>query len=138
MTENEPVPSKVVPVLVAALICDSAFADPTTGKKNLVGIFDRMWVTRFPTTRPLFLYWKITDGEGKYQVQVRIVHAGKNRKVGQAAGEIYVQERLRAYDYLMDFPPVPFEEPGRYEFQIFMNDAYLGRAVLDVENRPEV
>lgn len=136
MADSEPVLSKVVPVLVAALVCDTGVVDPSTGKKSLIGVFDRIWVGRFPTTRPLLLYIKIADAEGKYRVLVRIVHADENRKVGEGGGEVDVPNRLLAYDYLMPFPPVPFEKPGRYEFQIFMNDVYLGRSVLDVQNRP--
>lgn len=136
MAEGELTPSKVVPVLVAALVCDVAVADPASGKKNLIGIFDRLWVGWFPTARPMFLYWKITDAEGLYRIVIRVVHANKNREVGRAQAEVQVLDRLLAQDFLLQLPPVPFEEAGRYEFQILMNDAYLGSAVVDAQLTP--
>lgn len=38
---NHPL-SPIIPVLVAMLVCDVAVADPSTGKKNLIGIFNRV------------------------------------------------------------------------------------------------
>ena len=137
MPEAELNRSNVVPVLVAALVCDAAVADPASGKKNLIGIFDRMWVGRFPTARPMFLYWKITDAEGRYRITVRIVHANRNKEVGKAEVEVQVHDRLLASDFLLELPPVPFEEEGRYEFQILMNDMYLGSAVVDAQLAPK-
>ena len=55
--------SNVVPVLVAALVCDVAVADPGTGKKNLIGVFNRVNVGKFPTKRPMSLYILGTDAE---------------------------------------------------------------------------
>jgi len=136
LAERERTPGSVVPVLVAALVCDAAVADPASGKKNLIGIFDRVLVGRFPTARPLFVYWKITDAQGHYRIAVRIVHANRNREIGRAEGEVDVIDRLLASDFLLQLPPIPFEEAGRYEFQIWMNDAYLGTAVVDAQVRP--
>lgn len=130
MAEGAATPSSVVPVLVAALLCDTAAVDPTTGKKSLIGIFDRIW-GQFPTTRPMCLYWKITDAVGHYSVKVRIARG--DTQIGEAMGEVEVPDRLLAYDYLLQLPPVPLLDSGRYQFQVFMNNAYLGSAVLDAE-----
>jgi hypothetical protein len=129
--------SNVVPVMVAALICDVAVADPATGKKNLIGIFDRLWSDRFPTTRPLSIYWKVTDAEGRYKITARFVQVKGNRVLGEAQGEAVLKGRLSSFDFLLPFPPVPFPEPGRYEFQILMNGSLLGSAFLDAHPRPQ-
>ena len=47
MTQNDDGRSAVVPLLVAAVICDTAVEDPNTRKKTLVGIFDRVYVREF-------------------------------------------------------------------------------------------
>jgi len=138
MTQAEPVRSKVIPVLVAALLCDAAVAEPASGKKSLIGIFDRVWSMAYPMGRPLTIYWKIADAEGHYYVQVRVVHAEANEVMGEFKAEIDVPDRLVAYDFFVEFPPVPIPEPGRYEFQIFMNDTYVGRAVLDAMRLDQV
>jgi hypothetical protein len=128
--------SKVVPVLVAALICDVAVADPSTGKKNLIGIFDRLWTSQFPTTRPLSIYWKVTDAEGQYDIVVRFVQVNGNRVLAEMKGESALKDRLSSFDFMLAFPPLPFPEPGRYEFQILLNGALLGSAFLDALPRP--
>ena len=49
MTQPQKTPlSEVPPLLVAALVCDVAVADPATGKKNLIGIFDQVRVGKSP------------------------------------------------------------------------------------------
>ena len=53
--------SQVVPLLVAALVCDVAVSDPGTNKKNLIGIFDHVNVSVFPTRRPMSIYFKIGE-----------------------------------------------------------------------------
>lgn len=128
--------SKVVPVMVAALVCDVAVADPSTGKKNLIGIFDRLWTDQFPTTRSLSIYWKVTDAEGHYKIVARFVQVNGNRVLGEAEGDALLTDRLSSFDFMLLFPLLLFPDPGRYEFQILMNDALLGSAFLDAVRRP--
>ena len=40
MAQESQTLSNVIPVLVAALVCDVAIADPSSAKKNLIGIFE--------------------------------------------------------------------------------------------------
>jgi len=124
-----------VPVLVAALICDVAVADPSTGKKNLIGIFDRVNVGRFPTQRPFSLYVKVTDAEGYYRTQVRYVQVSTGRVLAEAQGELNATDRLASTDVYIQFPPLPIPEEGRYEFQIWANSVFLGATFIDAVPR---
>lgn len=127
----EPGNSKVVPYLVAALVCDAAVADPSTGKKNLIGIFDRVWVGSFPTARAMSVYIKLTDAEGKYTIDVRFVQVKTGKTLAAARVEGDLKNRLGSADFFVGFPPLPIPEPGRYEFQILANETYLGGTFLD-------
>lgn len=131
MAEERRAPSKVIPVLVAVLVCDAAVADPTTGKKNLIGIFDRIWVRTFPTERPVTVYVKLTDAEGLYKLEVRYIQVTTGNVLAGAVGEIVVPERRRSVDALIEFPPLAIPDAGRYEFQVRANDVYLGGTFLD-------
>ncbi len=131
MTKDDRPLSKVVPVLVAALVCDAAVADPTTGKKNLVGIFDRVNVRTFPTQQPMSLYVKLTDAEGFYNVQVRYVQSNSGQELAKAEGQAQFASRLGSFDFLISLPSVPVPSEGRYEFQIWANDVYLGGTFID-------
>ncbi len=129
-TENQPL-SEIAPLLVAALVCDVAVADPTTGKKNLIGIFDQVRVGEFPTKRPITLYFKIGDAEGRYEFEVRYVRAETDEVLAKAEGEVQARDRLSSTDLYISFPPIPIPATGRYEFQIWANSMFLGSTFID-------
>jgi hypothetical protein len=118
-------------VLVAALACDVAVPDPSTGKKNLIGIFDRVNVGKFPTTRPMSLYMKVTDADGDYKLEVRYVQVGSGKVLAQAEGELHSKNKLASIDLIIQFPPLPIPEEGRYEFQVWANSMFLGATFID-------
>ena len=119
-------PSQIVPLLVPALVCDAAVEDQSTGKKTLIGIFNAVNVQQFPSQRPFCLYFKVTDAEGFYQIEVRYVRVDTGEILANAEGEMMAPNRLDDSDLYLQFPPLPIPEPGRYEFQIWANSAFLG------------
>lgn len=129
--------SAVVPVLVAALVCDAAVEDPSTGKKNLIGIFDRVHVGKFPTQRRMSLYMKVTDAEGYYKLEVRYVQISSGQVLAQAEGELRSDDRLRSLDLYIPFPPLPIPKEGRYEFQVWANSMFLGATFIDAIPRSQ-
>jgi hypothetical protein len=139
MKEQQPnQPSTVVPLLVAALVCDVAVADPSTNKKNLIGIFDRLNVGTFPTSRPMSVYIKLADAEGHYDVQVKYVERKTGTALAEAVGAIQVRDRLKSVDLYISFPALPVPREGRYEFQIWANGAFIGSTFLDAVPRPAI
>lgn len=128
---NEQPLSQVAPLLVAVLVCDAAAIDPSTGKKSLIGIFDRVNVGAFPTERPLSLYFKVTDAEGRYKIEVRYIHADTDKTLASTEEEFQFANRLQSRDFLVQFPPLPMPEAGRYAFQLWANSMFLGSAFID-------
>ena len=128
--EEQPL-SQVVPLLVAALVCDVAVADPTTGKKNLIGVFDQVNARRFPVTRAFSVYFRITDAEGRYDFDVRYVQAATNKLLAQTEEQIVVSDRLASPAIHMKPALIPVPEEGRYEFQIWANGNFLGSTFFD-------
>jgi hypothetical protein len=135
LAEESPVLSQVVPLLVAALVCDVAVADPSTGKKSLIGIFDKLIVGQFPAQRPVSLYIKLTDAEGLYTFQVRYVEAGSGMELGRGEGEFRATDRRASLDLHMTFPSLPIPTEGRYEFQVWANSVFLGSTFIDAVRR---
>ena len=127
--------SEVVPLLVAALVCDVAVADPSTGKKNLIGIFDQVHVIEFPTSQPVSLYFKIADAEGLYNFDVRYVQASTDTVLHHAQGRVTINDRLSSSDQYLAFGAIRIPEPGRYEFQIWANSMFLGSTFIDACQR---
>jgi Family of unknown function (DUF6941) len=124
--------SEVVPLVLAALVCDSAFQDQATGKTSLLGIFDRIHSKSFPAEhRQLHLFVKLTDAEGLYDLSVRFIQVSTGTALGEAKGNLDAKDRLSPISMQILFPQIPPPESGKYEFQIWANDAYMGSAVLD-------
>lgn len=123
--------SNVIPVLVAALVCDVAATDPSTRKKSLIGIFDRITVGKFPTKRPVSVYIKVTDAEGEYKLEMRYIQCATGKILAGADGGLHSKDKLASIDMIVHFPPVPIPEEGRYEFKIWANNIFLGSTFID-------
>lgn len=135
MAEEEQELSQIIPVLVAALVCDVGIVDPNSGKKNLIGIFDRVHAAKFPTAREMSLYFKISDAEGQYQFQIRLVHVESEQSTEVAQGHGTIRDRTLSSDFLVRLGQIVLVEEGRYELQIRCNGSYLGGATLDAIRR---
>lgn len=126
-------PSQITPFLVAALVCDVAAEDPNTGKKNLIGIFDRVWAGSFPIERRMSLYIKLTDAEGYYPLEVEYVYVNDDTVLGKAfEGEFEVKDQTISVECVMHSLPLPIPHPGRYAFRIKASGMFLGNAFIDV------
>jgi len=139
MTNDEQTLSKVVPFLLAVLVCDTGAVEPSSGKKTLVGIFDRVLADKFATTRPCTLYFKITDAEGKYIFKIEYAQVSTGAKLAEATSKVLsIEDRLKTTDFILSFPPLSIPDAGQYEFRLYANDMYLGRATIIAEKRSEV
>ena len=130
-TENTETLSPVLPVVVAALVCDTHAVDPSTGKKSLIGIFDRVNAAKFPVSRPITLYYKLTDAEGRYEFKIRYSSPGGEDLLAEATGEFTSKSRLTAMELVVPFPKLPLPAAGRYEFQLWANGMYIGTTSID-------
>ncbi len=137
LAQGEPTPSNIIPVLIAVLVCDAAVADRSTGKKNLIGIFDRVNVGKFPTQRAMTVYMRLADALGFYKTEVRYVETKTGEVLAQAEGPAQIADRLTSNDLYIDFPPLPIPREGRYEFQIWANGVYLGGTFIDAVPRAQ-
>lgn len=137
MAQEERPLGKVVPVLVAVLVCDTAVAEPATGKKSLIGIFDRVIARTFPSQRPMSVYVKLTDAEGSYKIQLRYVQTGSGQELARAETPAESASRLGSLEFVFSTPPLLIPAEGRYEFQVFANDIYLGSTFVDAVAQPQ-
>ena len=131
-TEEQPL-SQVMPVLLAGLICEVGAVDPNSGKKSLIGIFDRLTASNFPIRIAMSLYLKFTDAEGDYRFQIEFAHTESGETAPPMESDrVHIPDRIQSYDFLVPIPAVEFPRPGRYEFRIKCNQAFLGFITLDV------
>lgn len=135
MPEKKESLSQVVPVLVAAIVCDVACVDPSTGKHNLIGVFDHINAQKFPIKRPFSLYMKVSDAVGSYELDVKFVQVATGKVLAGAKGPMKAADRSKAIDLHIGFPMLLIPTEGRYEFQVWANSMYLGSTCLDAVKR---
>ena len=79
------------------------------------------------------IYLKFTDAEGNYQFQIEFAHAESGQTSSLIkSGVVSISDRTRSYDFFVPLTSVEFPYPGRYEFRITCNQAFLGMITLDV------
>jgi len=138
VTSEEQKLSRVVPYLFALLVCDSGTIDPNSGKKTLVGIFDRVIAGQFPTSRWLSVYFRLSDAQGKYQFKVQYAQVKTGNILAEAETEdaLTIGSRLDTFDSLISFPrALPIPEAGQYEFRLYANNMFLGRIAINAVQR---
>ncbi len=126
MTEPNPIPT-----LLAFLVCDTVIQDAATQKRTLVGVFDRVAspVVPFPLNS-LGLYAKLVEGAGQYEIRVRLVNLKDESPVMEVKVTPQWANPNDPMELGFNFAGIPITEFGTYEFQLYANDIFLGRALL--------
>jgi hypothetical protein len=123
--------SQVRPILTGPVICDLAARDPASGKWNLLGIFNHVSASRFPTQRPLSVYLKLSDAAGLYELEIRFVRVSTGERLAQATAKLTINDRLVSQDVGVSFPQIPIPAEGKYEFQVWANAMHLGAVTFN-------
>ena len=99
---------------MAMLLCDMVITDPDTGKKTLVGIFDRLNALQFPTKRTMTVYAKLTDVQGKYNFRLQFIGIDRDQVLGEVQSEpIEISSRLEPFQFHLPIT-VGVEHPGPF------------------------
>ncbi len=117
------------------LVCDTVITEAQTNKKTLVGVFDKWRLPQVPgVVGPFWVYTKLIDGVGKYVFKVRFVFLDEDLTVAEAVTrEVEFMDRLAAAELPFPMPPIPVQKQGTYELQLYANDVYIGRSVMQIE-----
>jgi len=115
------------PVLTAFLVCDQIVEDKATGKKTIVGTFNQIAASEFPTQHaPSSLYVKLIDCEGSYQFKIEFAKVSTQEILAECNGTANSKTRHEYAEYIIPWPSIPLPGPGEYEFRLWMNNSFLG------------
>lgn len=131
-------PTASVPTVVAMLLCDQIITEVGTSKKTLVGVFDRCFLPEFPFKLPGFwVYARLTDAEGDYTFKLRFIYLDEEQLLAEITTiKVHAPDRLGFLDLTLPLPPLfPVPKPGRYEFQLYAEEVYIGRTTIQAEER---
>jgi len=124
----------VKPSVQAFLVCDTVIIDSITGKKSIIGTFTHLWSPNFPCQHhQMGVYFCLTDAEGIYQFELRLVYLDKDQLVGKATlPPIEIKDRLEISDFGVNIPALVFPSPGRYEFRLFADGQFITQKDFNV------
>ncbi len=129
-------------ILGLALVCDHALIDQA-GKLSVLGIFERIWVERFPALHPrlhLVLRLKGRRTEvGQHPVTI-VLHDPQGREILRGDGMVQIGEPpagvtdVEAAAILVF--DVPLETAGAYHFDITVDSELLASLPVTVSQMP--
>jgi hypothetical protein len=128
--------SNPIPTVLAFLVCETVIHDAETQKKTIVGVFDRVLAATVPQSLNVALYAKMVEGNGQYTFKIRMVNLKDETPVVQVPITGNWANPQGPFELGVNFRGLVIPQFGTYEFQIYANDVYLGRAVFTLENMP--
>lgn len=125
---------QIKPILKAMLLCDQTLVEESTHKRTLIGLFDRIKASQFPTTHPaMSVYVQFREIEGTFDFTLELFDLMENKSVNKAVIRNYqVQDRSRECELVFNLMSVKFEHEGDYEFRIYVNDYVFGQKSFKV------
>lgn len=123
-----------IPTLLSFIVCDTVIHDAVTQKKTIVGIFDRIQSPAAPfPINSVGLYAKMVEGSGQYSIKVRMVNLKDESPVMEISTNVNWIAPELPLELGMNFHGIPIKDFGTYEFQLFANDIYIGRAMITAD-----
>lgn len=112
-----------MPMGLALVLCDSIIEDRHTGKKSLIGLFDRLAANNFPCSHPhLSILVSLTSGKGEYDCQIVCQNIETGEFAFRGEGKFQLQSPTQIVDIAFNFHGVRFPSPGIYNLQFLVDD----------------
>ena len=124
----------IKPILKAMLLCDQTIVEEGSHKRTLIGLFDRIKSINFPTTHPsMSIYVQFREIEGVFNFTLELVNIADGKPINCAViKDFNVQDKSRDCELVFNLMSVKFENPGDYEFRIYVNDFIFGQKSFKV------
>jgi len=126
------------PMGLSLLICDSVLEDKHTGKKSLVGLFDRIQTQSLPCVHPgMAVFVSITGGRGEYPCEIICRHQDGNALAFEAKGQVTLRDPRQVVDLVFRLNGVRFPEIGLYWVTFQVDEVPIMMRPLQVRKREE-
>ena len=127
------------PIGLGLLVCDTVIEDKLTGKKSLIGLFDRIHTASFPCMHPaLSVFIALTNLQGEMPCEILCRHADGDCVALAAKGRINFPDPSRVVELVFHFKGVRFAKPGTYWLNFLVGEMpIMVRPLFIVQARPE-
>ncbi len=114
------------PMGLALVVCDTVIEDRQSGKKSLIGLFDRLHAPVFPCMHPgLSVLVTLTNVAGEMPCEVACRHSEGGETAFAAKGRMKFPDPGRVVELVFNFTAVRFPKPGRYELQLLVDEMLI-------------
>ena len=111
------------PLGLSLVMCDTIIEDKHTGKKTLVGLFDRIHARRFPCVHPLMcVFVSLTGARGHFPCEVVCRHQDSHTVAFAAKGEVTIRDPRQVVDLVFRLSGVTFTKPDMYWLNLVVDD----------------
>jgi len=126
------------PIVQALLLADHIHLDTATGKRYILGTYNRISAAKFPHAIPrMSLLLALTSGHGSTILRLRVVDMDEEHgSLLESAHPANMPNPLDIYYFPLSFSVV-FPAPGVYRIQIFADQDLLREFCLHVTPRAE-
>lgn len=126
-------------ILKAMLICDYTMIEHGTFKRSLIGLFDNINASAFPTAHPaMSVYVLFREVEGRFDFTLELYDLNEAKSINKAVIRDYpVPHKQRDCELVFNLMNVRFPHAGEYEFRITINDLIFGQKYLRVSKKED-
>ena len=122
------------PLNLAIIVCDSIIDDRKTGKKTLVGVFNRIAAGSFPCVHhSLSVFVSLTNGRGEYEAELRCVKSATEEPIMEGKGKVGFKDPRDVVEIGFELRGLKFPEPGLYHLEFLCDGVPIGQRPFTVE-----
>lgn len=124
------------PMGLALVVCDTIIEDKLTGKKTLVGLFDRVHSAHFPCVHPaMSVFVSMTGGRGEYPCEILCQHMDGATLAFSAKGKVALSDPRKAVDLVFRLQGVRFPIAGVYWIRFLVDSVPIMMRQLLVQQQ---
>jgi hypothetical protein len=122
------------PDLIALLVCETVLIDQRSGLPTLLNVFRDVGINgQLPASIKMACYARLANGEGHHVYRWRVVELGNGAVMHEEEMQSDWPPERNFLDLVKYFFQVQFLRYGFYEFQLFADEDFLGRALVKVK-----
>lgn len=121
---------------LALVVCDTIIEDKVTGKKTLVGLFDRIHTAKIPCVHPAMnVFVSLTGGRGQYPCEVVCRHTDNETVAFSARGNVTLRDPRQVVDLVFRLKGVRFPRADTYWLHFLADGIPIMMRPMFVEKR---